>query len=91
MRPAYIIRECYYCGPRKVIYRSGRVANPDTIICPTCHLDPGEINSIEEVRSKGFERAYAEEIARGNPEEVSQPEVGRGKVGTPRYRSERKI
>lgn len=60
-----IIRECPYCGPRLVFYRKGRELANDSTVCPTCGLDAGEVRAIEEVRSKGFERAYQEEIKRG--------------------------
>ena len=46
--------------------------HPDNVVCPTCYLDPREVRAIEEVREKGFARAYADEIARGRPRGVGQ-------------------
>lgn len=73
-----LIRTCFYCGPRTVY--SKRSYDTSSIVCPTCGLDPGEIRSIEEVRSKGFEQAYRDECARDKvrAERESAPDNPRG-------------
>lgn len=64
-RPTYIIRECLYCGPRKIIYRSERKSlKLDAIVCPTCGLDPAEVRMTEDVIARGFEACYQEEVRR---------------------------
>lgn len=61
----YATRECYYCGPRIVTanYR-GLKKSEDTIACPQCGLEPGEVRMIEEVREYGFEEALRREARR---------------------------
>lgn len=63
------MRECLYCGPYAA------TPGDSLFTCPSCHLDPYEIAMIEEVREKGFARAYADEIARGRPRGVGQKET----------------
>ena len=62
-----VIRECFYCGPRRVVAANKKLEASrvlDSIPCPTCHLDPAEIRMIEDVRERGFAQCYAEEVQR---------------------------
>ena len=83
-----IVRECLYCGPRVVISDLCREPNRviDSIPCPTCHLDPAEIRMIEDVRTRGFEACYQEELQRDRARQQSRlrymetPEQGKARA-----------
>lgn len=54
----YVIRECFYCGPRRVVSQASReqYRHLDAIPCPTCGLDPAEVREIEKVVARRGER-----------------------------------
>lgn len=59
-----VVRNCGFCGPRtvkgEVWYEKHR--NLEHIICPSCHMDPGEVRMTQRVIDIGFEAALLEEI-----------------------------
>lgn len=65
MRKYMQTRHCLYCGPRTVLVHDQGGRSLDFIPCPTCHLDPGEVRMIEDVRARGFEACYRDEVRRG--------------------------
>lgn len=63
-----VTRHCPKCGPRvSVVAGPCREANihPETIICPTCGMDPAEYAFVERIVALGGAEVYRQEYRAG--------------------------
>ncbi len=62
MKSYDVVRNCPKCGPRTVRSPNEKDRHPETIVCPTCGMDPAEYAYTERILTLGSDEVYRQEV-----------------------------